>query len=167
MVLLYMPLNKKIKKTITMISLLFTAVFLMSEVGYAKMTVPADIQFKKVDMFVGKKKISVELALTPEQQERGLMFRKSLNKDEGMLFVFPVEETLSFWMKNTIIDLSIAYIDATKKIIDIQEMKATKLNDTKEPKTYPSKKPAQFALEMSKGWFKKHNIKVGDLVKIP
>ena len=85
------------------------------------------------------------------------MYRNSLPKDEGMLFIFDEERTLSFWMKNTYIDLAIAYFDKNQKIVDIQEMKATNSLMLEEPPSYPSAKPALYALEMNSGWFKKNN----------
>ena len=110
--------------------------------------------------------INVEFAETGAQQQKGLMYRSKLPADEGMLFMFEIERTLGFWMKNTYIDLDIAYIDKNFKIIDIQQMKATTSIEMGDPPAYPSKKPAQYALEMNKNWFQKHKFKVGDLVKI-
>ena len=108
-----------------------------------------------------KKNLEVELAETPEQQAYGLMNRTKLAENAGMLFVFEQERTLQFWMKNTLINLDIAYIDKNKKIIDIQQMKAVNsILETNIP-NYPSKRPAQFALEMNAGWFKKNKIKEG------
>jgi uncharacterized membrane protein (UPF0127 family) len=78
-----------------------------------------------------------------------------------MLFIFENEQILSFWMKNTFIDLSIAYIDKNKKIVDIQEMKATNQMMVGDLPSYPSAKPAMYALEMNKGWFKKNKIEIG------
>ncbi|MBC7742658.1 MAG: DUF192 domain-containing protein [Bdellovibrionaceae bacterium] len=89
------------------------------------------------------------------------MFRKKLGSDEGMLFVFESEGIRTFWMKNTLIDLSIGYFDKSKKLIDIQEMKAMNSVLEKDLPTYPSKSPAMYALEMPTGWFKKNKIKEG------
>ena len=117
-----------------------------------------------IDASGGEKvKMEVEVADTPAEQEKGLMFRKSLGKDRGMLFVFPDEQVRSFWMKNTLIPLSIAYIDSKGRIIDLQEMKA--LDD--QPPHYVSAKPARYALEANKGFFEEHGVKVGDRVKLP
>jgi uncharacterized membrane protein (UPF0127 family) len=111
------------------------------------------------------KKITVEMAETDDQHERGLMFRKKLSSNEGMLFVFKDEMTRHFWMKNTLIDLSIGYFNAEKKLIDVQEMKAvTSVLQTDLP-SYPSRLPAQFALEMPAGWFKKSKIAEGAILK--
>lgn len=119
------------------------------------------ITFEKAKIKINNIIISVELAKTHLQQERGLMFRTKLPKNAGMLFIFDDERTLSFWMKNTLIDLSIAYINKDKQIVDIQEMKSTSVLDRNIP-SYPSKKAAKYALEMSSGWFTQNKIKVGD-----
>jgi uncharacterized membrane protein (UPF0127 family) len=107
------------------------------------------------------RKIRVEVARTEDEKARGLMFRESLGKDDGMLFVYDREEFLTFWMKNTPIPLSIAFIDRRGKIVDIQDMEPFSLS------THASTLPAQYALEMNKGWFKRNGIGVGDLVRIP
>jgi uncharacterized protein len=126
---------------------------------------PAAPKFSKIKISITqgkiKKNLEVELAETPTQQAYGLMNRTKMPANAGMLFVFDQERILQFWMKNTLIDLDIAYIDKNKKIIDIQQMKAvTSILETNPP-TYPSKLPAQYALEMNSGWFKKNKIKEG------
>lgn len=119
------------------------------------------IHFEKQKIRIGSKTITVEVAKSTEQHQRGLMFRNSLPENSGMLFVFDNEQTLSFWMKNTFIDLSIAYIDKNKKIIDIQEMKATNQMMVGDLPNYPSAKPALYALEMNKLWFARNKVKAG------
>ena len=105
--------------------------------------------------------LEVELAMTPEEQILGLMYRETLEGNEGMLFVFPKERILSFWMKNTRIPLSIAFIKADGRILQIESMKPYSLD------THVSREKAQYALEMNDGWFRAHNVKEGDIVKIP
>jgi len=107
------------------------------------------------------KTIKVEVARTEKEQEKGLMFRERLGKDEGMLFVYEREERLSFWMKNTRLSLSIAFIDKGGRIVDIQDMEPFSLE------THRSAYPARYAQEMNRGWFAREGLKVGDLVKIP
>ena len=107
------------------------------------------------------KTIKVEVARTEGEKERGLMFRERMGKDEGMLFVYEREERLSFWMKNTRLPLSIAFIDKGGRIVDIQDMEPFSLE------THTSAHPATYALEMNRGWFAGEGIKVGDFVKIP
>ena len=104
---------------------------------------------------IGKHTLTAELAASPAEQQTGLMNRFSLKPDHGMLFVFREPQPLAFWMKNTFIALSIAYIDARGRIIDIEDMAPQTEN------THPSSGPALYALEMKKGWFKEHGISVG------
>ncbi|NUN04292.1 MAG: DUF192 domain-containing protein [Bdellovibrio sp.] len=122
--------------------------------------------FKKKKITLGSKTLVVEVAESPQQHEQGLMFRDKLGPDEGMLFVFKNEETRFFWMKNTLIDLSIAYFDKNRTLIDIHEMTSGKGVPDDQLPSYASVKPAKYALEMSKGWFDKNKIKIGAKLKI-
>src|SRR4051812_32729445 len=84
----------------------------------------AKINFSKKKIQVENKVLSVEIAESEAQHERGLMFREKLGKNDGMLFIFNNEEPRAFWMKNTLVNLSIGYYDKNRKLVDIQEMKA-------------------------------------------
>ncbi len=123
------------------------------------------IIFKKQTIWVDSKKILVEIADTEAKHARGLMNRTKLKVNEGMLFVFADDDYRSFWMKNTLINLSIGYFNKNKKLIDIQEMTAVTSVMQSEIPTYPSKGLASYALEMSEGWFKKNKISEGALLK--
>lgn len=123
------------------------------------------ITFKKTQIKIGNKEINVEIAQTELQLKRGLMNRTQLKEDEGMLFIFDKDQILNFWMKNTLIDLSIAYINSNYEVVDIQDMNVIDL-DEKSPVMYPSKSPAKYALEMNKGWFNRNNISIGDKVEL-
>lgn len=103
----------------------------------------------------GADTVRAEVARTPEQRERGLMYRESLNPGQGMLFVFPDAQIRSFWMRNTFIPLDIAYLDESLRIVDIQAM------EPEDENTYPSSRPAMFALEVPRGWFDQTGIGVG------
>ncbi len=107
--------------------------------------------------------VRVEIADEPSEQSRGLMNRTALGEDRGMLFVFDSESTLSFWMRNTLIPLSVAYIDSEGRIVDIQKMEP--LDD--EPPQYVSAEPAQYALEVNQGFFEERGVEVGDTVRLP
>ena len=109
---------------------------------------------------IGNTKLKVKLALTPREHASGLMYVSDLPKDEGLLFSYPQKQKLAFWMKNTTIPLSIAFIDENKKIIQIEDMEPLSEESVK------SKEDAMFALEVNKGWFKDNGISVGDLIKI-
>ena len=108
---------------------------------------------------VGQHKVTAEVVVTPEQRALGLMNRFSLKPDHGMLFVFERSEPLAFWMKNTFIPLSIAFIGADGRIVNIEDMRP----QTED--THWSKGPALYALEMRKGWFAEKGIGPGAVVK--
>lgn len=110
-------------------------------------------------LVIGNHKVTVEVAITPEQRSTGLMHRFSLRPDHGMLFVFERSEPLSFWMKNTFIPLSIAFIDEEGRILNIEDM--VPQSET----THWSKGPARYALEMRKGWFAERGILAGNQVQ--
>ena len=110
---------------------------------------------------VAGKVITVELARTPSERGLGLMYRRQLPEDYGMLFVFPEEDYLTFWMKNTYIPLSIAFMSTEGTITQIESMEPLSLS------SHDSKEKARYALEMLEGWFERHNVKVGDKVELP
>ena len=107
--------------------------------------------------------VQVEIANTDAERQTGLMGRSALAEDAGMLFVFEGEQELSFWMKDTLIPLSIAYIDAEGRIVDIQDMQP--LDNV--PPHYVSAEPAQYALEVNQGFFEERGVMVGDTVELP
>lgn len=108
-------------------------------------------------------RVRAEIADEADEQARGLMNRKRLGEERGMLFVYTEEREMSFWMKDTFIPLSIAYIDSEGRIVDIQDMKP--LDD--EPPSYVSAEPAQYALEVNQGFFDERSVTVGDEVQLP
>lgn len=137
----------------------FAAAFVlaMATLGTAAHGSAADLP--KVTLTIGSHRITAEVASTPEQRALGLMNRFSLQPDHGMLFVFERAEPLAFWMKNTFIPLSIAFIGADGKIINIEDM------SPRSEASHWSKGPALYALEMKKGWFGERGIGVGVEVK--
>jgi len=118
------------------------------------------VQFSTKKIVLGSKIILVELANTPQKRAQGLMFRKKLNPDQGMLFIFPDQKQRVFWMKNTLIPLSIGFFNANKTLVDVQKMQPASLIEIRPP-TYNSRKPAKFALEVNINWFSKNKIKLG------
>jgi uncharacterized protein len=109
---------------------------------------------------LGNQEIHLALACTESQQEYGLMFRKTLSDNDGMIFVFKENQMLHFWMKDTLIPLSIAYLDDKFTIKEIYNMKAEDLTVT------ASKEPLKYAVEVNLDWFKKHNVKIGEKLLI-
>lgn len=105
--------------------------------------------------------LQVEVAATPEARSRGLMNRERLPDNAGMLFIFEEQHRWGFWMKNTLIPLSVAFIDRSWRIVDIQDM-AVAPNPREGPFTiYEARAPALYALEVRQGLFKQKGIGVG------
>ncbi len=104
--------------------------------------------------------LKVEIVESDADRSRGLMFRTMLPENQGMLFVFPATQPLTFWMKNTKIPLSIGFFSESLKLVDIKEMEPESLV-AKELPRYSSRIPATLALEVNKGWFKKKGIAPG------
>jgi len=112
-----------------------------------------------INLTIATYTVKAEIANTFKKKSVGLMNRKSLEENSGMLFVFPIAQHLNFWMHNTFIPLSIAFIDAKGVINEIVDMKP--LDKT----VIRSKYKAVYALEVNQGWFKKRNIKPGTKIK--
>jgi uncharacterized membrane protein (UPF0127 family) len=100
--------------------------------------------------------VKLEIARTEAERNQGLMNRSSVPDGEGMLFVFETEQILSFWMKNTLIPLSIAFIRTDGRIIEIRDMQALDVS------TVRSSRSARYALEVPQGWFSRVGIESGD-----
>ncbi len=108
---------------------------------------------------IGAHALTAEVATTPDQIQTGLMFRFSLAPDHGMLFVFEATRPLSFWMRNTYVPLSIAFIDGQGRILNVADMAPHDERPTW------SAGPALYALEMRKGWFASKGIAAGAQVQ--
>ena len=105
--------------------------------------------------------LTVELATTPAARACGMSHRDELPENHGMLFIFPDSRPRSFWMKDTKIFLSIAFLDDSGQIFSIQDMIPMRTDGF-----YDSSRPASYALEVNQGWFNKHGIYVGDVVEM-
>ena len=119
-------------------------------------------RLKTLTIRVGGHEVTAEIARTQSERNRGLMFRESIGKEEGMLFVFPQERSLSFWMKNTLIPLDVGFFDSQGYFIEYKSMEPDNGS-----KTYHSSEPALYALEMRKGWFREKNIKKYAKLELP
>ncbi len=116
---------------------------------------------RTVDLTVDGRTIHAELAVTPAARERGLMFRSHMASDHGMLFVFPYDQQLSFWMKNTLIPLSVAYISSDGEIKEIHDMTPGSLDPV------DSDHSVRYALEMNRGVLASWGVRPGDRVVLP
>lgn len=112
-------------------------------------------QFGNTQLSAGMHLITAEVAARQMQREQGLMFREKMAPNSGMVFVFDAPSTQCMWMKNTLLPLSVAFIDAEGRIVNIEDMQPQTLD------SHCSKKPVLYALEMNLGWFKQKNIKPG------
>lgn len=108
---------------------------------------------------IKKHEIRAEVAGTEQDRRRGLMFRERLADSRGMIFLYTRPETSAMWMKNTRIALAVAFIDASGRILNIAEM------EPYSEEAHASTGPATYALEMNRGWFRRHGIKTGELVE--
>ncbi|MGC9327485.1 MAG: DUF192 domain-containing protein [Candidatus Hinthialibacter sp.] len=119
-----------------------------------------------VQFELGGVEVEIEVAITQAEQMQGLMFRESMPDNHGMLFVNKQPRFLSFWMKNTLIPLSIAFIREDLIISNIEKMKPQ--TGSFEPvERYYSRYKCLYALEMNEGWFERHGIEAGDKIDLP
>jgi uncharacterized protein len=112
-------------------------------------------KLQRIKIAAGMHQIDAQLALTPEQRQIGLMWRKTMPMHEGMLFIFEQPSQQCFWMKNTLMPLTAAFVADDGTIVNLQDMKP----QTTEP--HCSTKPVRYVLEMNKGWFAKKEVKAG------
>jgi uncharacterized membrane protein (UPF0127 family) len=135
------------------------AVFLFNACSQEKAQDKLSVQELVVTTTGGRNiSINAELAKKPDELQRGLMFRTELKDGDAMLFVFESDRLLSFWMKNTIIPLSIAYINRDGVILEIHDMQPHNLNSVQ------STRSLRFALEVPQGYFNRAGIAVGDRI---
>jgi uncharacterized membrane protein (UPF0127 family) len=109
----------------------------------------------------GDHRVKVEVVTKAADQAQGLMYRRSLEKDSGMLFIFGKEEPQSFWMKNTLIPLDMIFISRDLVIVDITTMQPCITDPCPD---YTSRQPAQYVLEINAGYCRSRNIIIGDKI---
>jgi uncharacterized membrane protein (UPF0127 family) len=121
----------------------------------------AQTNLPRIVLQAGMFQIDAQVAATPAQREIGLMFRQEMPIHEGMLFVFEQPQQQCFWMKNTLLPLTAAFVDDDGTIVNLADMKP------QSTASHCSEKPVRFVLEMNQGWFAKKNIKKGFKLKGP
>ena len=132
--------------------LLFAAAFLAASLAWA------DAKPRTTTVKVGPHALRVEVVANDADRSKGLMHRKSLGKDDGMLFIFDEPGYHSMWMKNTFIPLSVAFVDRDGTILNILDM------EPQTEDTHMSAGPSIYAIETNKGWFAAKKVKAGDKV---
>ncbi|HWI14821.1 MAG TPA: DUF192 domain-containing protein [Burkholderiales bacterium] len=116
-------------------------------------------QMPEIVLTVHGQKLITEVASTDTDRAQGLMHRRMLPENRGMLFVFPESAIHGMWMMNTYVPLSVAFIDDRGVIINIEDMQPHTQN------AHNAARPAKFALEANLGWYRKHGIKPGDRIE--
>ena len=127
--------------------------FLVAATSHAQDDPQMNLQ--RVKLSAGVYQIDAQVALTPEQRQVGLMFRKDMPQHEGMIFVFEQPTQQCFWMKNTLLPLTAAFVADDGTIVNLADMKPQTTD------AHCSEKPVRYVLEMNKGWFEKKGIKAG------
>ena len=137
----------------TLKSLISALAFLGSTAVFAQNAPQLELQ--RTLLTTGMYQITAQVALTPQQREIGLMFRKEMPQQEGMLFVFESPSQQCFWMKNTLLPLTAAFVADDGTIVNLADMKPQTTD------AHCSTKPVRYVLEMNQGWFAKKGIKAG------
>ena len=125
---------------------------------FAAAPAAADAKLPTTTIKVGSHSLRVEVVATDAERQKGLMFREKLGRNDGMLFVFDEPAYHSMWMKNTLIPLSVAFVDAKGEILNVLDMEPHSLD------TRMAAGPASYAIETNKGWFAERGLKAGDRV---
>ena len=145
------PVDKPVVKPVFLATLLFGA--LLSNASLAQDSPQTDLA--RVRLTAGIHQISAQVAQTPQERSVGLMFRKEMPQAEGMLFIFEQPSQQCFWMKNTQLPLTAAFVADDGMIVNLADMKPQTTD------AHCSSKPVRYVLEMNLGWFAKKGIKAG------
>ncbi len=135
----------------------FTRTFCTALFCFAALSARA-VDFPVMELAAGINRIEAEVAYTEQSRQQGLMHRTSMPAYHGMLFVFPRPSSDCMWMRNTLLPLSVAFIDGDGKIINIEDMQPQTENN------HCAARPARYALEMNLNWFKRRGLGPGSAI---
>jgi hypothetical protein len=135
----------------------FALVVAMS--GFCNAQPAPQMNLPRTTLTAGIHQIQAQVAQTPEQHATGLMFRTEMAQQEGMLFVFKDVKQQCFWMKNTLIPLTAAFVADDGTIVNLEDMRP------QSTESHCSAKPVRYVLEVNQGWFTKKGVKVGDQLR--
>jgi uncharacterized membrane protein (UPF0127 family) len=138
-----------------LLPLLAAANFLFLPAAWAQGNGKPQMDLKRVTINAGMYKIDAQVAASPLERQIGLMYRKEMPQQEGMLFVFEQAAPQCFWMKNTLLPLTAAFVADDGRIVNLADMKPLSTDN------WCSEEPVRYVLEMNQGWFAKKNIKKG------
>lgn len=128
---------------------------LLASLSLAQPQQEPQMNLRRLDLTAGFHRIDAQLAMTPEQRQIGLMFRQSMPQQEGMLFVFEQATVQCFWMRNTLLPLTAAFVADDGTIVNLADMKP------QSDESHCSTQPVRYVLEMNQGWFASKGIKAG------
>ena len=148
------PLPRMVRRTVPSTAAMLTLVGLLCA-GNATAQEGPQLNLQRVELTAGMHRINAQVAATPQERQIGLMHRKEMPQHEGMLFVFEQPAQQCFWMKNTLLPLTAAFVDDDGTIVNLADMKPQTLD------SHCSTKPVRYVLEMNQGWFAKKGIKAG------
>jgi len=152
-------LTFQVQKTGTFLATCLAAILLSGILASTPLACPYELPVAVVS--INGQDLFVELAFSPETRSCGLSNRFTLEMNNGMLFLFPNTRKRTFWMKNTFIPLSIAFLDDSGLVISIQHMTPMQTDER-----YRSPQSVRYALEVNQSWFAEHGIGVGDIVEM-
>ena len=132
---------------------------LLAALLLASVAALAHAELPQIVLSIGAHKVTAEVASSDPQRMQGLMHRRMLPENRGMLFVFADVAMHAMWMKNTYVPLSVAFLDSNGVIINIEDM------EPQTQATHGATRPAKYALEVNRGWFRKRGIKPGEKVE--
>lgn len=138
----------------SLISILLGTLLLATNVAHSQDA--PQTQLQRTRLSAGIHQIDAQVATTSEEHQIGLMYRQEMPQHEGMLFIFESPSRLCFWMKNTLIPLTAAFIADDGTIVNLEDMKPQSLD------SHCAAKPVRYVLEMNKGWFAKKGLKAGN-----
>jgi uncharacterized protein len=158
-----MGFTAKLATNRLVMGILMFGAFAFASLSFAQNNSPNEPQpqLRTIKVKAGMFVVTAEVAKEPAERSMGLMFRQTMEPDHGMLFVFDRSDVHCFWMRNTLLPLTIAWLTDDGTIVSIADMKP-KSEDNNCPTA-----PAKYALEMNQGWFKKKGLKVGSKLKSP
>lgn len=120
----------------------------------------AQPKLQTIKLYIGTNVVNAELAVTPLQVQTGMMWRTNMAEMDGMLFIFGIPHKASFWMRNTLLPLTCAYIDPSGTILETHDMKPRDLSSIP-----ADSDQIQYVLEMNQGWFSRHGVSTGTVIR--
>ncbi|MGH1469458.1 MAG: DUF192 domain-containing protein [Bdellovibrionales bacterium] len=130
-------------------------------VFFSTQALAGEIEFRTKQITVKNIPLKVAVADNTAKRSRGLMFVSKWDKYQGMIFIFDNDQKRSFWMRNTLLPLSLGFYDGKKKLLEIKDLSPAKSLAQKEVESVQSSEKARYVLEVPQGWFKKNKVEIG------